>query len=108
MFGIGATWSRSNWAGHDACDPRRSLRPAAKVCQQNVERLPRNRLVWEMAHRANRLTHLIEIDPAVGAAREVLIETRSHVAGQRTFEVVGHELDEHFTRQFAICRVHRS
>src|SRR5262245_16770621 len=53
--------------------------PSAEMRQQGVERFGGNRLVWEMARGANRLTHLIEVDLAVGAARQVFVETPPRV-----------------------------
>jgi hypothetical protein len=48
---------------------------------------------------------LIQVNLAERTAREVFLETHPPLSRQRTFEVVGHQLDELFTRQVAICGI---
>ena len=57
--------------------------PPAKMRQQCVERLAGYRLVREMAHSANRLAHLVQVNLAERTAREVFLETMERDSGHR-------------------------
>src|SRR5581483_1683613 len=82
-----------------ARSPSRRRLPVAERAQQLVPGAGRDRLLGEPPEQPDRLAHLLQVGPARGARRDVLLEPPPLLERQRPLEVVRHELHELAARE---------
>src|SRR5258708_31856015 len=68
--------------------------PVSEGGEQRAFRFRRDRLTGQRAGRRDRQPHLLDIRAATGAVRDVLVEARVQLLGQRALQVIRDKLDQ--------------